>query len=78
MSKWGNPSTRAGQNRPRTKLSQYIEMEQKAYLVGVGLFIMDSSMLVATITGLPRLRQPCKVGNQGIPGPVLSTPIACT
>ena len=27
--------------------------------VGVGLVIMDSSMLVATITGLPRLRQPC-------------------
>ncbi len=27
--------------------------------VGVGLVIMDSSMLVATMTGLPRLRQPC-------------------
>lgn len=27
--------------------------------VGVGLAIMDSSMLVATITGLPRLRHPC-------------------
>ena len=28
-------------------------------LVGVGLVIMDSSMLVATMTGLPRLRHPC-------------------
>ena len=29
--------------------------------VGVGFPIMDSSMLVATITGLPRLRQPCTI-----------------
>ena len=29
--------------------------------VGVGLSIMDSSMLVATMTGLPRLRQPCTI-----------------
>lgn len=30
-------------------------------LVGVGLVIMDSSMLVATMTGLPRLRHPCTI-----------------
>ena len=29
--------------------------------VGVGLPIMDSSMLVATMTGLPRLRHPCTI-----------------
>jgi hypothetical protein len=28
-------------------------------LVGVGLAIMDSSMFVATITGLPRFLHPC-------------------
>lgn len=29
--------------------------------VGVGFPIMDSSMLVATMTGLPRFRQPCTI-----------------
>ena len=34
------------------------EGERTSARVGVGLVIMDSSMLVATITGLPLLRQP--------------------
>lgn len=33
------------------------------HLVGVGWLIMDSSMLVATMTGLPLLRQPCTPGG---------------
>ena len=33
-------------------------MSETSARVGVGLVIMDSSMLVATITGLPRFLQP--------------------
>ena len=36
-----------------------IAMSETSALVGVGLVIIDSSMLVATITGLPRFLQPC-------------------
>lgn len=36
-----------------------IEMSDTSARVGAGFWIMLSSMLVATITGLPRLRQPC-------------------
>ncbi len=34
-------------------------MSDTSALVGVGLVIMDSSMFVATMTGLPRFLQPC-------------------
>jgi formyltetrahydrofolate synthetase len=36
-----------------------IEMSDTSARVGAGFLIIDSSMFVATMTGLPRLRQPC-------------------
>ena len=36
-------------------------MERTSARVGVGFVIMDSSMLVATMTGFPRFRQPCTI-----------------
>jgi hypothetical protein len=36
-------------------------MGGRQYLVGVGCSIMLSSMFVATMTGLPRRRQPCTI-----------------
>jgi formyltetrahydrofolate synthetase len=41
-----------------------IEMSETSARVGAGLLIMDSNMLVATMTGLPRLRHPCKHRSQ--------------
>jgi hypothetical protein len=34
---------------------------RSAHRVGVGLLIIDSSMLVATMQGLPRRRHPCTI-----------------